>query len=181
MQRIYNDQKPTEEEEEAVLALDQRDRSWVTTVIKRSRSLYMDEQDPVEAELEVHLGENWKLQAKRRTHMSYAVRLYPVDLTWAIPPELMERIMHRVRTNTAVSQGPPQCGAFCKSLMLREMAANRRFKVEPHISETICTLVLAAIGCHEEGGQRSRAVHAVGNTLGPMVTDGFVGVCCRAL
>ena len=42
-------------------------------------------------------------------------------------------------------------------------------------------MVLASLGSHEEGERRARQVYVIKDTLGRLITDAFVGVCCKSL
>ena len=47
--------------------------------------------------------------------------------------------------------------------------------------ETITQMILASLGRHEEKQRRGRQVYVMKDELGPLVTDGYVGVCCKSL
>ena len=47
--------------------------------------------------------------------------------------------------------------------------------------ETICKMILASVGSNEEKQRRARQVYVLKDVLGPVITDGFVGVCCKSL
>ena len=42
-------------------------------------------------------------------------------------------------------------------------------------------MVLASLGSHEEGERRARQIYVIKDALGPLVTDAYVGVCCKSL
>ena len=42
-------------------------------------------------------------------------------------------------------------------------------------------MVLASLGSHEEGERRARQLYVIKDALGPLVTDAYVGVCCKSL
>ena len=42
-------------------------------------------------------------------------------------------------------------------------------------------MILASVGSHEEKQRRARQVYVLKDVLGPLITDGFVGVCCKSL
>jgi hypothetical protein len=65
--------------------------------------------------------------------------------------------------------------------MLWEMRNYKKYKVEPHIKKVICTMIVAVLGSEEEGGRRSRSTVTINNAMGPLITEGHVGVCCRSL
>ena len=44
----------------------------------------------------------------------------------------------------------PACKTFCKSLQLWEMKKNPNFRPEKFVRETICNMILASLGSHEE-------------------------------
>ena len=42
-------------------------------------------------------------------------------------------------------------------------------------------MILASLGSHEEGERRSRQIYVIKDAYGPLVTDAYVGVCCKSL
>ena len=42
-------------------------------------------------------------------------------------------------------------------------------------------MILASLGSHEEKQRRGRQVYVIKDVIGPLVTDGYVGVCCKSL
>ena len=76
---------------------------------------------------------------------------------------------------------PNRCKAFCKSLKLQELLNDKNYQMERLPRETICTMVLAALGGQEEGCRKARQVFVIQDALGPLITDGYVGVCCKTL
>ena len=42
-------------------------------------------------------------------------------------------------------------------------------------------MILASVGSHEEKQLRARQVYVLKDVLGHVITDGFVGVCCKSL
>ena len=65
--------------------------------------------------------------------------------------------------------------------MLWEMKSNKSYRLEPFARETICKMILASLGSHEEGERRARQAYVIKDALGPLVTDAYVGVCCKYL
>ena len=61
------------------------------------------------------------------------------------------------------------------------MKSNKSYKVEPFVRDTICVMIMASMGSHEEGERRSRQVYVIKDAYGPLVTDAYVGVCCKSL
>jgi hypothetical protein len=80
-----------------------------------------------------------------------------------------------------VAVTPNRCKAFCKSLKLKELLNDKNYQMERLPRETICTMVLAALGGQEEGCRKARQVFVIQDALGPLITDGYVGVCCKTL
>jgi hypothetical protein len=66
-------------------------------------------------------------------------------------------------------------------LKLWELKKNPNFRPERFVRETICKMILASVGSHEEKQRRARQVYVLKDVLGPLITDGFVGVCCKSL
>ena len=42
-------------------------------------------------------------------------------------------------------------------------------------------MILASLGSHEEVEGRARQVYVIKDALGPLITDAYVGVCCKSL
>ena len=42
-------------------------------------------------------------------------------------------------------------------------------------------MILASLGSQEEGGRRARQIYVIKDALGPLITDAYVGVCCKSL
>ena len=42
-------------------------------------------------------------------------------------------------------------------------------------------MVLSSLGSHEESERRARQLFVIMDALGPLVTDAYVGVCCKSL
>ena len=93
----------------------------------------------------------------------------------------MDKIMRHVRSDLSISFSPSGCETFCKSLKLKEMLKDKNYQLEHLPKETICTMILAALGGQEEGSRRARQVFIIKNALGPLITDPYVGVCCKTL
>ena len=85
-----------------------------------------------------------------------AARLYPIKLERPLTAELINRIMGHVQSQLSLSFTPPTCKTFCKSLKLWEMKSDRNYRPEQFVKETICKMVLASLGSHEEGERRAR-------------------------
>ena len=64
---------------------------------------------------------------------------------------------------------------------LEELRKKPDFRPERFVRETICKMILASVGSHEEKQRRARQVYVLKDVLGPLVTDGFVGVCCKSI
>jgi hypothetical protein len=43
------------------------------------------------------------------------------------------------------------------------------------------SMIMASVGSHGEKQRRARQVYVLKDVLGPVITDGFVGVCCKSL
>ena len=80
-----------------------------------------------------------------------------------------------------VSYTPSGCKTFCKSLKLQELLDDKNYQMERLPKETLCTMILAALGSQEEGSRKARQVFVIQDVLGPLITDGYVGVCCKTL
>ena len=94
---------------------------------------------------------------------------------------MKDLIMEYVRTHNSTGTAPPRCNNFCKHLMLWELKTVRKFKVANTIRDAICNMVVATLGGHEKGSNRTRAIVDIGPIYGPLVTDAYVGVCCKSL
>jgi hypothetical protein len=110
-----------------------------------------------------------------------AARCYPVRPERQLTDVFVERIMRLVQGYMALSQIEPACETFCKSLQLWELKKNPNFRPEKFVRETICKMILASLGGHEEKQRRARQVYVIKDALGPLITDGYVGVCCKSL
>ena len=66
-------------------------------------------------------------------------------------------------------------------MQLWELKKNPNFRPERFVRKTICKMILASAGSHEEKQRRAREVYVLKDVLGPLITDGFVGVCCKSL
>ena len=42
-------------------------------------------------------------------------------------------------------------------------------------------MILAALGSQEGGSRKARQVFVIQDVLGPLITDGYLGVCCKTL
>ena len=110
-----------------------------------------------------------------------AAKCYPVHTERQMGDVFVERIMRLVQGHVSLSQLGPVCKTFCKSLQLEELRKNPNFRPEMFVRETICKMILASVGSHEEKQRRARQVYVLKDVLGPLVTDGFVGVCCKSI
>ena len=110
-----------------------------------------------------------------------AQEFYPVELERPWTREFVDRIMGHVRSQLGVCFNPSGCETFCKSLKLKEILKDKNYQLESLPRETLCTMILAALGGQEEGSRRARQVFIIKNALGPLITDAFVGVCCKTL
>ena len=116
-----------------------------------------------------------------RLDIEVAKAFYPVEIMRLWTKELTDKILGYVRSHLAVSFTPSGCKTFCKSLKLQELLNDKNYQMEPLPKETLCTLILAALGSQEEGSRKARQVFVIQDALGPLITDGYVGVCCRTL
>ena len=66
-------------------------------------------------------------------------------------------------------------------MQLWELKKSPNFRPKRFVRETICKMILASAGSHEEKQRRARQVYVLKDVLGPVITDGFVGVCCKSL
>jgi hypothetical protein len=65
--------------------------------------------------------------------------------------------------------------------ILQELLNDKNYQMEQLPKETLCTMILAALGSQEEGSRKARQVFVIQDVLGPLITDGYVGLCCRTL
>ena len=78
-----------------------------------------------------------------------------------------------------MSYTPSGCKTICKSLKLQELLDDKNYQMERLPKETLCTMILAGLGTQEEGSRKARQVFVIQDELGPLITDGYVGVCCK--
>ena len=110
-----------------------------------------------------------------------AKAFYPVEIMRLWTKELTDKILGYVRSQLAVSFTPSGCKTFCRSLKLQELLSDKNYQMEPLPKETQYIMILAALGSQEEGSRKARQVFVIQDALGPLITDGYVGVCCKTL
>ena len=90
---------------------------------------------------------------------------------------IMKRVFQCVQTGRRIST----CTGFCKQLDLPRVP-NSKVESIPHEAQHLMSmLVLATLGSHQVNQPESRQMRKVDNTKAPVVTDGFVGVCCKSM
>ena len=162
------------------IAMDKADRLWLMHIIKRVRLQYMEESDLLEDDEEADTSYQ-PFPKLRKTGIEIARMRYPVVRGRELTTNTADKIMEYVKALNTVGNFRPQCDYFCKYLGLWEMKTNNKYKAPPLVREVLCDMILAVSGCQERGGNRSRGVKVVERIRGPVVTDAYVGVCCKSL
>ena len=142
--------------------------------------MHMDKEHPDEAE-EVAETHEYRMFNRAREGPESVRDRYPVELTRVLTPRMKDQIMSFVKEYNTSGPTPPHCNTFCAHLKLWELKNLKKYKIANTPRDVICTMILASLGGQEVGNNRSRAVQPVDFLLGPLVTDAYVGVCCKSL
>jgi hypothetical protein len=90
---------------------------------------------------------------------------------------IMKRVCQCVQTGRRIST----CTGFCKQLDLPRVPNSKVESISHEAQHLMSRLVLATLGSHQVNQPESRQMRKVDNTKAPVVTDGFVGVCCKSM
>ncbi len=93
----------------------------------------------------------------------------------------MTSIMSKVIQCMRTGERAPRCEGFCKALELPRTTSGGVYRISAEAKNLVCLLILSTLGSEKAGDPQARQVRVVNDTQAPIITDGFVGVCCKSM
>jgi hypothetical protein len=89
----------------------------------------------------------------------------------------MWEVCHKARTGNR----PSECQGFCAHLKLKDVAKGRADNAPVEVEFLMSTICMVFLSGHTQGVPRERQVRVVKGTKAPIISEGFVGVCCKSM
>ncbi len=109
-----------------------------------------------------------------------ALTRYPLQIVGdlqALSAPLWSKVLQFKRTGDRA----PRCEGLCKALELPRTTSGGVYRVSDEARDVICLLILSTLGSEKVGDPQARQVRVVNDIIAPIITDGFVGVCCKSM
>ena len=113
--------------------------------------------------------------------MAVAHFAYPVTIAEHVIRELRTQVYKKVYRNDKKEITAPKCTGFCRTLKIQESIWIKDMAAAPLLVDLLSKICAAHISSQEEGAPSDRQIRIAENTLAPIITEGFIGVCCKSM
>ena len=113
--------------------------------------------------------------------MAVAHFMYPVKIADQVIRDLRTQVYMKVYRNDKKETTAPKCTGFCRALKIQESIWIKGMAAAPLLVDLLSIICAAHISSHKEGAPSDRQIRIVENTLAPIITEGFIGVCCKSM
>ena len=120
-------------------------------------------------------------QEQAQDPMAVAHCMYPVTIAEQVIRELRTQVNKKACRNYKKEITAPKCTGFCRTLKLQESIWIKGMTAAPLLVDLLSMICAAHISSQKEGAPSDRQIRIVENTLAPIITEGFIGVCCKSM